>query len=168
MIKEERESNWYTNPLGVENWEVKTLDNGDFEVTYTTEEFAQPTHYKFGEDDFTIEWDHSDEPLGQLYVADERQHHFVMYGNDNEMLVDVDLDTGEIIFGDNYTPDEAAKTFWKAIENYNAPPENAMAGWTLIEDEVGGTEISEELIEDIVKDIQATNFDNSMKGLIDG
>jgi hypothetical protein len=35
------------------------------------------------------------------------------------MLVSINLETGEMRFGDNYSPDEAARTFWEAIEKYN-------------------------------------------------
>ena len=31
------------------------------------------------------------------------------------MLVSINMDTGDITFGEHYTPDEAAKTFWEAI-----------------------------------------------------
>ena len=33
------------------------------------------------------------------------------------MLVSINLETGEMRFGDNYSPDEAARTFWEAIGN---------------------------------------------------
>ena len=34
-------------------------------------------------------------------------------------LVSINLETGEMKFGENYSPDEAAQTFWEAIEKYN-------------------------------------------------
>jgi hypothetical protein len=37
-----------------------------------------------------------------------------LHGN-NGMLVSINMDTGDITFGEHYTPDEAAKTFWEAI-----------------------------------------------------
>ena len=35
--------------------------------------------------------------------------------NDNETLVSIDMDTGEVEFGENYTPSKAAKIFWDAL-----------------------------------------------------
>ncbi len=38
-----------------------------------------------------------------------------IYGSNDELLVDVNLVTGDITYGENYDPDEAARTFWNAI-----------------------------------------------------
>lgn len=35
--------------------------------------------------------------------------------NDNETLVSIDMETGEVEFGENYTPSEAAKIFWDSL-----------------------------------------------------
>lgn len=162
---------------GIVDWEVKHLDNGDFEI-----------EYDFGKNEFSIDFDitlddYSCAPLAEVFMSGDIHNHFVMYNSENEMMVDIDLDDGSILFGENYTPDEAAKTFWDAISKMsNHPIEESLSeydeikleisqveavepltGWTLTEEEC----ISE-VDEDLVKDIQATHFDNTMKGLIDG
>jgi hypothetical protein len=183
---------------GIVDWEVKPLDNGDFEIEYKD--------LQFGKDDFSIDFnitleDYSCAPLAEVFQSSDIHNHFVMYNSKNEMMVDMDLDDGTIIFGETYTPDEAAKLFWDTIgkmanrpveettaEYYNmsAPPGIAddmpeeymletrtveaiepLTGWTLTEEECI-SEVDEDLVKDIVKDIQASHFDNTMKGLIDG
>lgn len=43
-------------------------------------------------------------------------------GNKNGVLVAIDLATGDIKFGEHYTPNEAARVFWEAIANMRVQP----------------------------------------------
>lgn len=43
-----------------------------------------------------------------------RPHYVVISGKSGE-LVKINTDTGEVIFGPNYSPSEAAKEFWLAL-----------------------------------------------------
>lgn len=50
---------------------------------------------------------------------------FTLYGmidGENVKLVSVDLSTGKHTFGEKYTPDDAARAFWQAIEAMGAKP----------------------------------------------
>lgn len=191
MIKEERETWIYdSGPVKVQGVD---LDNKHpyGNIPSPTEWEVKPIENKY---DFEIEYlGHSSQPLCEIFQSNEAHNHFVMYNSKNEMMVDVDLDDGTVIFGDTYTPDEAAKTFWdtisKTANNVSAPPGIAddmpeeyeikldsrtvitdaipLAGWTLEEEECI-SEVDEDLVKDIVKDILSTHFDDTMKGLIDG
>lgn len=41
--------------------------------------------------------------------------YFIIHGPDNSELVRVHMGTGEITYGEQYEPDEAATIFWSAI-----------------------------------------------------
>jgi len=42
-----------------------------------------------------------------------------LFGSNNQMLVSIEMDTGEIEYGEDYTPDEAAQVFWNALGHYH-------------------------------------------------
>lgn len=50
------------------------------------------------------------------FTGDRR---FVLYGDEGQNLVTVHLDTGDVEFGENYTPGEAARVFWETIGKFD-------------------------------------------------
>jgi hypothetical protein len=208
MIKEERETQmvdldnrhphgnvpsseygWKQELRNQGDWEIKPLENGDFEVKYDLDTEKLKVDWNIQPSDTFMIYEPTPGPLCELFQSEDHSHHFVMYNNDSELLVDVNLDDGTVVFGDAYCPDEASQAFWETIGKLpNRPVEeaiaeyeeeikldtrtliadaNPLAGWT-IEEEIGEGEVNEDTIKDIVKDIQATHFDKSIEGLIDG
>src|SRR5690242_3855271 len=41
--------------------------------------------------------------------------HLIIHGNKNSVLVKIDLSTGAVEFGQDYTAEETARVFWKSI-----------------------------------------------------
>lgn len=74
---------------------------------------------------------------------------FQICRSDGSTLVTIYQNTGKIEFGENYTLNEAAKTFWQAISG--TCPQRALADIRkLVDPSVGqGCEIGEELAEEI-------------------
>ncbi len=64
-------------------------------------------------------WDDSGPLMRTEFTNDQ---HFVMYNDDGQMLVDVNLSDGSTIFGDDYTPDETARVFWETIGQVKVTP----------------------------------------------
>lgn len=72
---------------------------------------AETTEFK--DQDFTIYFESENEMLAQI----TGDHFFILYDGGQDMVT-VNLDTGDIKFGDNYTPDKAAQLFWETIGSY--------------------------------------------------
>jgi hypothetical protein len=51
---------------------------------------------------------------GSVVIVSPRPHTWALHGPKG-MLVSINLDTGEHTFGENYTPDEAARVFWDTV-----------------------------------------------------
>ena len=70
---------------------------------------------EFKDENLTIHFQPDNKMLAQ-FTADRL---FVLYGDEGQKLVTVHLENGDIEFGENYTPDEAARIFWKTIGMFN-------------------------------------------------
>jgi len=57
----------------------------------------------------------ADLELPIVHLSDAVRAHTWSLRNAQGTLVTVNLDTGEIIFSEHYTPGEAARVFWEAI-----------------------------------------------------
>ena len=147
------------------------------------------------------------QPILAEFTGDKQ---FILYNDEGQDLVTVNLDNGDIMYGENYSPDEAAQMFWDSIgkvkvnevneqltgevEYYDsvtdelgniialqetktsefkmsAPPgiaDDMPCDYTIVDDKICKGEISDEAVEMIQKAVQEHNYDESMKGLIDG
>lgn len=66
----------------------------------------------------TLEEAVNETPPLEVYHAISRMelaNVFSIYGDDGNMLVQMDLETGEVEFGENFTHEESIRTFWKYI-----------------------------------------------------
>ena len=54
-------------------------------------------------------------------VTVEPNNNFVITGDNGEELVCIDMGTGKTTIGPEYAPDEAARVFWKCIEQHKQP-----------------------------------------------
>ncbi len=48
-------------------------------------------------------------------------NNFEIYGEDGDMLVRINMSSGELEYGDNYNPTDACRVFWDCIDQYRKP-----------------------------------------------
>jgi len=115
-------------------WTELSTDEEDKMEDKTNENYAQiennlleydkinwlPETTEFKDQDLTLYF----EPENEMLVEFTGDHHFVMYNDDGEMLVDMNLEDGSTFFGSAYTPDEAAKVFWETIGKVKVTEKN--------------------------------------------
>lgn len=129
MIKEEREANWEveSNEYG---WKAELREQKRNDLLSKAEEWENQNYAEIetglvaGEGltltvDLESDWKG---PMCEVFRSDEYKQHFVMYNDDGNLLIDVDLTDGSVEYGEAYSPDEAAQTFWDTIGKIDAKP----------------------------------------------
>jgi len=123
---------------------------------------AETTEFK---DSDLIYFQNGNEMLAQ-FTGD---HLFILYDGGQDMVT-VNLDTGDIKFGDNYTPDKAAQLFWETIGEFKvdqdqqtAELEYANIDWIEPYDPTEESYVGESAIDMVKKAIVNHKFDDAMK-----
>jgi len=140
------------------------LNFGDLETT------------EFDNANFTLLY----EPENQMLAEFTGDKHFIMYSDEGDLLVDLNLSDHSMIFGDNYTPDKAAETFWETIGKVKT--QNVDEAWSDYEKTLSnpahvlrevrdnlGVPQGESIIEftappGIADDMPSSYFDNGLEG----
>ncbi len=66
------------------------------------------------------------EPTNEMLAQFTGDHLFILYDGGQDMVT-VNLDTGDIKFGDNYTPNKAAQLFWDTIGSFKVDQDQQTA-----------------------------------------
>lgn len=176
-----------------EGW-ISDATASDYYSAMTADNYAQIEHNLSEYEGMTFE--SSDNNYLKLYDATPilaeftGDHLFILYNDEGQDLITVNLSDGDITYGENYTPDEAARMFWDSIgqikvedvnkqfDDYSNPevwqvsappgiaddmPESYLT-MTLLEDaEVKHEKSKAEQSEELSKRDMLEQFDNAMK-----